>query len=267
MTRVVGLFVAVAMLVAACGVTDPPSSEETTSLAPPMETSTSTMATVTTTVAPTTTTATTTTPATVETTTTTVSPREPPTPVPTAGPLPGSEWWVVGVPADDVLNVRAGPGTSEGIVSTLAADGGPVVVTGEARLVEASLWWEIDTQGDDAWVNARYLGALADTWDITSWLVDRAGAIPIAGSMEELAAQVLALRGGGEATVISAGLSADGLLGEIAVDRFTAPDDSVRGERLRVFGQRMSAGDPFGLHSVEATSICWRGVDQTGLCV
>jgi hypothetical protein len=163
--------------------------------------------------------------------------------------------------------VRAGPGTSERIVSTLASDGGPVVVTGEARLVGASLWWEIDAQGDDAWVNARYVGALADTWDITSWLVDRAGAIPVSESMEDLAAQVVALRGGGEATVISVGLSADGLLAEMAVDLFTAPDDSVRGERLRVFGQRMSADDPFGLHSVEATSICWRGVDQTGLCV
>lgn len=267
MTRVVGLFVAVAMLVAACGETGPPSSEETTSLAPPMETSTTTMTTVTTTMAPTTTTATTTTPATVETTTTTVAPADPPTPVPTPGPPAGSEWWVVGVPADDVLNVRAGPGTSEGIVSTLAADGGPVVVTGEARLVEASLWWEIDTQADDAWVNARYLGALADTWDITSWLVERAGDIPVAASMEELVAQVLALRGGDDATVIHAGLSADGMFGEVALDVFSGPDDSIRGERLRVFGQRIDAGGPFGLYAVEATPICWRGVDQTGLCV
>ena len=176
-------------------------------------------------------------------------------------------WWVVGVPTDDVLNARAGPGTTETVVSTLDADGGMVVVTGDAMLVASNPWWEIDLGGDRAWVNAQYLGALADTWDITSWLVDRAGAIPVSESMEDLVAQVVALRGGGEATVISVGLSADGLLAEMAIDLFTASDDSVRGERLRVFGQRMSADDPFGLHSVEATSICWRGVDQMGLCV
>ena len=176
-------------------------------------------------------------------------------------------WWVVGVPADDVLNVRAGPGATEPVVSTLDADGGMVVVTGDAMLVASNPWWEIDLGGDRAWVNAQYLGALADTWDITSWLVDRAGAIPVSESMEDLVAQVVALRGGGEATVISVGLSADGLLAEMAIDLFTASDDSVRGERLRVFGQRMAVGDPFGLHSVEATSICWRGVDQMGLCV
>jgi len=166
-----------------------------------------------------------------------------------------------------MLNVRAGPGATEEIVSTLDADGGTVVVTGEARLVDSSLWWEVDIDDDRAWVNARYLGALADTWDSTSWLVERAGDVPVAGSMEELVAEVLALRGGGDATVIHAGVSADGMFGETALDVFTGGDDSVRGERLRIFGQRIDAGGPFGLYAVEATPICWRGVDQTGLCV
>lgn len=268
MARSVGFLVVMAMLAAACGDAGPASTELTTSMAPTpvSSTVTPTTSTASTTPSDTSQTSTTTAPAPTATTATTVAP-DPPTPVPTPGPLPGSVWWVVGVPADDVLNARAGPGVTEAIVSTLDADGGTVVVTGEARLVDSSLWWEVDIESDRAWVNARYLGALADTWDITSWLVERAGDTPVAGSMEELVDQVLALRGGDDATVISVGLSEDGLFGEAALDVFTGPDDSIRGERLRVFGQRIDAGGPFGLYAVEATPICWRGVDQAGLCV
>ena len=269
MARSVGLLVAMAMLAAACEDAGSPSTELTTSMAPTPDSSTAIPTTSTSfTVSPDTLEAvTTTTSVTTSTAATTVALPDPPTPVPTSGPQAGSVWWVVGVPADDVLNVRAQPGATEAIVSTLDADGGAVVATGEARLVVSSLWWEVDIEDDRAWVNARYLGALAGTWDITSWLVERAGDIPVAGSMDELVEKVLALRGGGDATMIHAGLSADGMFGEAALDVFTGPDDSIRGERLRVFGQRIDAGGPFGLYAVEATPICWRGVDQTGLCV
>lgn len=65
---------------------------------------------------------------------------------------------VAGVPANDVLNVRSGPGTGNRIVGALA-NGDNVRMLG-CQNVGSARWCEIEMQSDmreRGWVNARYL--------------------------------------------------------------------------------------------------------------
>jgi uncharacterized protein YraI len=65
---------------------------------------------------------------------------------------------VTGVPANDVLNVRSGPGTGNRIVGALA-NGDNVRMLG-CQNVGSARWCEIEMQSDmreRGWVNARYL--------------------------------------------------------------------------------------------------------------
>ncbi len=75
-------------------------------------------------------------------------------PPPASGPL----MTVTGVPANDVLNVRAGPGTNHRIVGALG-NGSQVRNLG-CRMQGSSRWCRIEMQSDmreRGWVNARYL--------------------------------------------------------------------------------------------------------------
>jgi uncharacterized protein YraI len=77
-------------------------------------------------------------------------------PPPASGPLET----VTGVPANDVLNVRAGPGTSHRIVGALG-NGSQVRVLG-CQIQGNARWCQIEMQTDmreRGWVNARYLTA------------------------------------------------------------------------------------------------------------
>ena len=78
------------------------------------------------------------------------------TPTPPAGGAPVVQ--VTGVPANDVLNVRAGPGTQHGVVGALA--NGDSVRRLECRPVGGSRWCEIEMLSEmreRGWVNARYI--------------------------------------------------------------------------------------------------------------
>lgn len=76
-----------------------------------------------------------------------------------AGPSGGDNTMrVMGVPANDVLNVRSGPGTGNRIVGALA-NGDSVRMLGCVD-VGSSRWCEIEMMtdmGERGWVNARYL--------------------------------------------------------------------------------------------------------------
>jgi hypothetical protein len=54
-------------------------------------------------------------------------------------------------------------------------------------------------------------------------------------------------------------------VGEVTVDVVGIGDDSVGGERLKVFAEPGAGG--FTVRSVEATTFCRRGVTGDGLCV
>jgi hypothetical protein len=71
---------------------------------------------------------------------------------------PRANWDVTGVAADDVLNVRSGPGVAEPVVATLPPDAAEFESTGRIADVGPSLWREIIVPGDGVgWVNARFL--------------------------------------------------------------------------------------------------------------
>ena len=70
----------------------------------------------------------------------------------------GNTGRVRGVPANDVLNVRSGPGTGNSIVGALS--NGDTVRTLRCQNVGSSRWCEIEMMTDmreRGWVNARYL--------------------------------------------------------------------------------------------------------------
>ena len=189
-------------------------------------------------------------------------------PVRVPGPPSQSTWMVVGVEFDDVLNIRAAPGATSAVIGELAPTEAGVTSTGEAVAVKGSTWWEIESGRTCGWVNARFLAAQGSTTDITSLVVDLGAGLPAAASMEELARLVVGLLSGdGEQLVIVGDAGSDDLT-DVSVDVLPEDiDDSVRGHRLRIFGQRDGEAGPYSLYGVEATSLCWRSADELGQCV
>ena len=203
------------------------------------------------------------------------SPTAEPTPAPGGTGLPGQEavgpqtgdtLAVIGVAAGDTLNVRDVPGTAGEVFGELDPLADDIQVTGRARTVDGSQWWQIEGGAvEDGWVNARYLAWLGQTTDITSELEERPGA----ATLDELARIVADLRapsseGDGPQVVISDGPTV-GDLGEITVDVVGFADDAIRGERLHVFAVVDEGDARFTLRTVERTLLCSRGTSD-GLC-
>ena len=183
-----------------------------------------------------------------------------------AGPTPNSEWSVVGVRFYDVLNIRDLPGTESSVVHTLVPTADGVRVTGNAVLMSDTIWWEVN-EPTAGWVAATYLAAKGETVDITSAVAEaNNGVSPAAATIRSLAESVATILGAD--SINEVGRASDGdRHGEIAIDVFFPNDDSIRGNRLLIVGQRDGPDRDFGLYSVEATSLCWRGVDPAGLCI
>jgi hypothetical protein len=206
---------------------------------------------------------------------TTTSTTATPTPAQTPGerieifPYEDAELAVVGVEADDVLNVRAAPGVSYEIVAELdpLADG--IRATGHNRsLDDDSIWAEIEVDGTTGWANTAFLAQLGDTDDITSRVYPNTADRPVADTMVQLGEEVARDVAGADASsvdiVVVDGPSV-GDLGEITVDITGYRDDSVLGDRLRIFAVE-EGGESFRLRTIEATTLCRRGVSD-GLCV
>ncbi len=257
-----GVLVFVAALgAAACSTT----SDTTTTTSPP---GTTQGPTTTTTLPPTTTTTTTTTSSTTSTSvvTTTVMPGEPIV----FGPVAGDKIAVVGVSFDDVLNLRAAPGTDQAILKGLPPTYAGMIAAGNTRVLSGLFWYEVDADGTVGWVSSRFIGYLGATDDFTSRVVADVGEIPVGETMLDLADVVVdSLKSQGEPeSRITVTVAPDiGDLGEVTIDIIGFGDDALLGLRVVVFGQPDQSGDSFGLKSVEATSICGRGVTTDGLCV
>lgn len=199
------------------------------------------------------------------------------------GPLPGEqvelpftagELGVVGVEADDVLNVRERPGAGEPVVTRLEPLARGLEPTGQARRVSGAIWIEIEADGDSGWVNSSFARLIDGTDDVTSQLM--ASGDPItAASLEELAEEVVLAYGLGDGyeivwgperdpslmteeqrrVVISDGPSV-GDLGEVTIDVIDMFDDSIAAERLTIFARAIDTG--FELRTVESTLFCAR---------
>lgn len=184
----------------------------------------------------------------------------------------GVVFGVIGVDADDVLNVRAAPGADQEILDTLGPLTTGLVFSGRARRLSSrtAAWYEVDVEGVTGWVHAGFVAPLAGTFDITSEVVGAAGDNPIGSSVEDIGAQVVAIRSQfadppPRSVIVDRPTPAN--TNTITYDLVGFHDDSVYGERLRVFVQDISDTEGVELQRVEATYICMRGSGSgAGLC-
>jgi hypothetical protein len=229
------------------------------------ETTTTTQATVTTTTIAATTTASTTTTAVTTTTSDDDLPGEPID----FGPAAGDELAVVGVAYDDVLNVRAAPGTDSEVIAELAPTATDLIGTGRARALPGSIWFEVEVEGMTGWVSSAFVGYLGLTDDATAEVIETLGETPGAETMLDLGlivAEAMASEDPPSRIVMSVAPSV-GDLGEVTYDVVGLGDDALGGFRLHVFGDPAEGGEAFVLSNVERTLICSRGVTADGFCV
>lgn len=64
---------------------------------------------------------------------------------------------IVNVRADDSLNIRAGAGVNQPVISTIPANGRTILSTGNTQQVGNSTWIEVVWLGQIGWVNGFYL--------------------------------------------------------------------------------------------------------------
>lgn len=185
-------------------------------------------------------------------------------------PYEGTELAVVGVEADDVLNVRAAPGAGYEVVDRLdpLADG--IRPSGHNRQLEDdTVWAEITLDGTTGWASTAFLSHPGVVRDITSQLYPTPAARPRGDTMVhigELVAERVAGDGQPQPDVVVVDGPTVGDVGEITVDVIGFPDDAQLGERLRIFAEPDPGGESFTVRTVESTLLCRRGVSD-GLCV
>ena len=183
-------------------------------------------------------------------------------------PYEGASLAVVAVAADDVLNVRHGPGVRFGVATELGPLDEGVTATGHNRTIDDGTFWsQVEVDGTTGWVNTSFVAQPGQTTDITSELPGDLGG----RTMVDLGTAVAEARTPGEddpepRITVTAAPETGGDLAEITVDVTGYADDAVKGERLHVFATPDPSGEGFRLRTVEATTLCARGVDA-GLCV
>lgn len=185
-------------------------------------------------------------------------------------PYEDAQLSVVGVAADDVLNVRSGPGVDFDVIAELEPLATGVVATGHNRSLDGEGFWsEIAAAGETGWANVAFLSHLGQVDDITTEIAPTPADRPTADTMVQLGRQVADGRASEEpeSDVVVVDGPTVGDLGEITVDVIGLGDDAVGGERLHVFGQPDPGGESFTLRTVERTILCTRGVSAEGLCV
>ena len=175
---------------------------------------------------------------------------------------------MIGVAHDDVLDVRALPGTDQQIIGEFDPLADDVVALGNSRSLPESIWFEVDTDGVTGWAGSSFLAYLGRTTDQTASMVELLGETPEAATIADLGLIVAEALASDEppARIVMSGSPSVGDLGEVTYDVVGLGDDSLRGFRLRVFGWPSESGEGFVLASVEQTLLCGRGVSG-GLCV
>lgn len=181
----------------------------------------------------------------------------------------GARLAVVGVQYDATLPLRSSPGADHPMVGSPGPLADDLIATGGARRVDSSIWYEVTADGVTGWADATSLAYLGATSDATARIVGKLGGPPAAASMLELGrivASAVSPEPPPAARVTVTAAPTQGDVGEVTYDVLGFPDDSVAGERLHVSG---TLGDKFTLKSVEATTLCRRGVtdDSRHLCV
>lgn len=274
---------------AGCGSSDgdssSPSATTTTAEAP----ATTVADTTTTNVATTTTSTTSTTlPATTSTTTTTTTPTTTTEPVPTTTTtLPGEPYeyaiagtvgQVAGVAFDETFDLQALPGEDQPIAASLPALT-EFVLTGEGRQIDQGsffrVWFEVATDDAVGWISKWSVVYLGAPRGLTADTIDALGEVPTAPTMIELGqivtdAIVQPDPDFPPATVVLAAEPSDDTNPVVIYDGFPGEDfgsDVDLGSRYLIVGRQLGP-DSYELVSVEAASLCTRGVESsTGYCV
>ncbi len=247
---------ATAVVVAACGPTitstptNPPTSPPTTAPPATVASTTTTSTQATTTTAPSTTT--TTIPVRLELGEWEGEPIE-------FGPTNGEPLVVVGVRFNDVLNVRLGPGSEFGVVTTLEPEADAIAALGLAWQRQGATWYAIQVGDEQGWASASFLAVRAGSFDFTSNVVERLGGVPESGSLIELGLTVArSLASDDPASRIEQPAEVVvGAVGEMTIDVLGLGDDSVAGYRLAVTAT--SDDGTWILERVEATVLCTWG--------
>lgn len=183
-------------------------------------------------------------------------------------PYEGAAMAVVGVEADDVLNVRAGPGVDFDVVATLdPLSDGEAVATGTNRQLDGgAIWAEVEIGDAAGWANTAFLLQRGVTDDVTASLYPPEADVPSAETLTDLAeivaAELASEEPPTEVVVVDGPTVAD--LGEITVDVVGVPDDATGAFRLHIFAEE--GDEEFVLRTVERTDMCRRGVDAEGRC-
>jgi hypothetical protein len=182
-------------------------------------------------------------------------------------PYEGATLAVVGVAADDTLNVRTGPGMEFEVVMTLDPLHDGAIATGRNRQLDGEgIWAEITDDGRTGWANTAFLLQPGQVTDETATLYPTPADRPTASTMEELADTVAARSSSeeppSEVTIVDGPTVDD--LGEVTVDVIGLGDDAVGGVRLQIMAE--PSGGSFTLRTVSQTVLCSRGVTD-GLCV
>jgi hypothetical protein len=198
-------------------------------------------------------------------------------PVPPAPKAPeaGTVLDVVGVPLDDVLNLRVDPDPSADIVDTAHPDvmerpeDAVIIATGDAATSGSSVWWQVTIDGQQAWANSRYLGVLGAVGDAPE-LIDLE-AIGDQG-LEDVVAEA---RSPGDATgVMIDVVGADSISSLFAIDVLGTYGNGIKGERFEIEAYNLRADNPdvtpnvigARIMSVTRRPICEFGVDPGGGC-
>lgn len=185
-------------------------------------------------------------------------------------PYEGVVLGVVGVDAEDLLDVRSAPGTGSEVVAELDPLAEGITPSGHNRqLDDGTLWAEVTADGITGWANSAHLAHLGPVADITAELYPEPADRPTAETLLDLGKPVAAERAGADEPgprIVVVAAPTVGDLGEIVLDVVGYPDDAVLGERLHVFAEPDPGGDGFTVRSVESTTLCRRGVSD-GRCV
>ena len=184
-------------------------------------------------------------------------------------PYQGAKLAVVGVAAGDTLNVRSGPGTEFDVVYDLGPTAMNATATGHNRSVgDAGFWSEI-SDGRTGWARTSFLLQPGQVNDVTAAMFPTPADRPTAKTMAELGQAVARRRASAEpeSKIVVVEHPTVGDLGEVTVDVIGLGDDSVGGERLKIFAEPGPRGESFTVRTVEATTFCSRGVSEDGLCV
>ena len=148
----------------------------------------------------------------------------------------------------------------EEVVATLDSLAQEIVATGNIRVLEANLWYEVSVGEATGWVNSLHLAYLGSADDVTWQIITSMGQTPTTETMIDLG-QIVAEAVAADdplSRIAISGAPVVGDLGEITMDVTNPSGDVFVGFRLHVFAHVHENGEGFTLKSIERTWLCAR---------